>query len=107
MPDPDPAAAPELRNPIGTHVLVGRGLVDGAVAHADEVGCETFQVFVGNPRGWALSPGRPAAPVTPPCTTANWRWAETTRQAAASNTFKGWRARLLASLTSSPTFWEI
>ena len=56
---PDPAAA-ALRNPIGTHVLVGKGLVDGAVAHADEVGCETFQVFVGNPRGWALSPGRPA-----------------------------------------------
>lgn len=53
----DPAA---LRNPIGTHVLVGKGLADGALANADLVGCETFQVFVGNPRGWALSPGRPA-----------------------------------------------
>jgi deoxyribonuclease IV len=53
---PDPA----LRNPIGTHVLVGKGLVDGAVANADLVGAETFQVFVGNPRGWALSAGRPA-----------------------------------------------
>jgi deoxyribonuclease-4 len=52
----DPAA----RNPIGTHVLVGKGLVDGAVANADAAGCETFQVFVGNPRGWALSPGKPA-----------------------------------------------
>ena len=51
---------PELRNPIGTHVLVGKGLVDGAVAHADEVGAETFQIFVGNPRGWALSAGKPA-----------------------------------------------
>jgi deoxyribonuclease IV len=50
-----------VRNPIGTHVLVGKGLVDGAVANADLVGCETFQVFVGNPRGWALSEGRPAA----------------------------------------------
>ncbi len=49
-----------VRNPIGTHVLVGKGLVDGAVAHADEVGCETFQIFVGNPRGWALSAGKPA-----------------------------------------------
>jgi deoxyribonuclease-4 len=49
-----------LRNPIGTHVLVGKGLVDGAVANADLVGCETFQVFTGNPRGWALSAGRPA-----------------------------------------------
>ncbi|MBA2952291.1 deoxyribonuclease IV [Nocardioides sp. MAH-18] len=49
-----------MRNPIGTHVLVGRGLVDGAVAQADLLGCETFQVFVGNPRGWALTEGRPA-----------------------------------------------
>jgi deoxyribonuclease IV len=49
-----------VRNPIGTHVLVGKGLVDGAVANADLVGCETFQIFVGNPRGWALSAGRPA-----------------------------------------------
>lgn len=49
-----------MRNPIGTHVLVGKGLVDGAVANADLVGCETFQVFVGNPRGWALSEGKPA-----------------------------------------------
>lgn len=49
-----------MRNPIGTHVLVGKGLVDGAVANADRVGCETFQVFVGNPRGWALSAGKPA-----------------------------------------------
>ena len=49
-----------MRNPIGTHVLVGKGLVDGAVANADEVGCETFQIFVGNPRGWALSAGKPA-----------------------------------------------
>ena len=49
-----------MRNPIGTHVLVGKGLVDGAVANADRVGCETFQIFVGNPRGWALSAGKPA-----------------------------------------------
>ena len=46
-----------MRNPIGTHVLVGKGLVAGAVANADVVGAETFQVFVGNPRGWALSTG--------------------------------------------------
>lgn len=49
-----------MRNPIGTHVLVGKGLVDGALASADELGAETIQVFVGNPRGWALSPGKPA-----------------------------------------------
>lgn len=48
-----------MRNPIGTHVLVGAGLVKGALASADELGCETLQVFVGNPRGWALSAGKP------------------------------------------------
>ena len=49
-----------MRNPIGTHVQVGKGLVAGALAQADLLGCETLQVFVGNPRGWALSAGRPA-----------------------------------------------
>ncbi|MDQ4053093.1 MAG: deoxyribonuclease IV [Actinomycetota bacterium] len=49
-----------MRNPIGTHVLVGKGLVAGALASAEQLGCEAFQVFVGNPRGWALTPGRPA-----------------------------------------------
>lgn len=49
-----------LRNPIGTHLLVGKGLVAGALADAERLGCETLQVFVGNPRGWALSPGKPA-----------------------------------------------
>ncbi len=48
-----------MRNPIGTHVLVGKGLVAGALAATDELGCDTLQIFVGNPRGWALSPGRP------------------------------------------------
>jgi deoxyribonuclease-4 len=54
-PSPDDAA----RNPIGTHVLVGKGLADGALANADLQRCETIQLFVGNPRGWALSAGRP------------------------------------------------
>ena len=48
------------RNPIGTHVTVGKGLVAGALASADELGCETLQIFAGNPRGWALSAGKPA-----------------------------------------------
>jgi deoxyribonuclease IV len=51
---------PELRNPIGTHVTVGKGLVAGALASVEEVGYEALQVFTGNPRGWALTPGRPA-----------------------------------------------
>jgi deoxyribonuclease-4 len=49
-----------LRNPVGTHVKVGKGLVKGALVHAEEAGAETLQVFVGNPRGWALSAGDPA-----------------------------------------------
>lgn len=49
-----------MRNPVGTHVTVGKNLRDGALATAVSLGCETFQVFVGNPRGWALSPGNPA-----------------------------------------------
>jgi deoxyribonuclease IV len=51
MPDPS------LRNPVGTHVPVGKGLVAGALARADELGCETIQIFAGNPRGWAHSAG--------------------------------------------------
>jgi len=49
-----------LRNPIGTHVKVGKGLTDGALASGLELGCEAIQVFVGNPRGWAQSTGDPA-----------------------------------------------
>jgi deoxyribonuclease-4 len=49
-----------LRNPIGTHVPVGKGLAAGALARAVELECETLQIFVGNPRGWAQSAGRPA-----------------------------------------------
>jgi deoxyribonuclease-4 len=49
-----------LRNPIGTHVPVGKGLAAGALAKAVELECETLQIFVGNPRGWARSAGKPA-----------------------------------------------
>jgi deoxyribonuclease IV len=48
-----------LRNPVGTHVKVGRGLVAGALANADEIGAEAIQIFAGNPRGWARSAGDP------------------------------------------------
>jgi deoxyribonuclease IV len=48
-----------LRNPVGTHVKVGKGLVAGALARADELGCEAIQIFAGNPRGWAHSAGNP------------------------------------------------
>ena len=48
-----------MRNPIGSHVKVGKGLVDGALRTAAEIGAETVQVFAGNPRGWAHSAGDP------------------------------------------------
>jgi deoxyribonuclease-4 len=48
------------RNPVGTHVKVGPGLVKGTLRGARELGLEALQVFTGNPRGWALSEGRPA-----------------------------------------------
>ena len=57
---PDRTLDSSVRNPIGTHVPVGKGLAAGALARAAELGCETLQVFVGNPRGWATSAGRPA-----------------------------------------------
>jgi deoxyribonuclease-4 len=46
--------------PVGSHVFVGRGLVAGALRSAGEIGAEALQVFVGNPRGWALSDGEAA-----------------------------------------------
>lgn len=58
MPTPPPYP-PALRNPIGSHVPVGKGLVDGALATAAQIGAETIQVFTGNPRGWAASQGDP------------------------------------------------
>lgn len=51
---------PARRNPLGSHVKVGAGLVKGALRTADEIGAETIQVFAGNPRGWAHSAGDPA-----------------------------------------------
>jgi deoxyribonuclease-4 len=57
---PSPSSYAGLRNPVGTHVQVGKGLVKGALVHADEVGAETVQVFAGNPRGWAHSAGDPS-----------------------------------------------
>ncbi|MQA86906.1 MAG: deoxyribonuclease IV [Streptosporangiales bacterium] len=35
------------------------GLATGGLRYAEQVGAEAVQVFVGNPRGWALSPGLP------------------------------------------------
>lgn len=50
-----------LRNPVGTHVKVGSGPMTALLPKARAIGAETLQVFVGNPRGWALSAGDAAA----------------------------------------------
>lgn len=47
------------RNPIGSHVPTGRGLADQAFPTMQDIGGETLQVFVGNPRGWRLFDGDP------------------------------------------------
>jgi deoxyribonuclease-4 len=44
---------------VGAHVPVAGGWLK-ALAYAEEIGAAAVQVFVSNPRGWALSPGDPA-----------------------------------------------
>jgi len=60
MPTPLDALSPALRNPVGTHVKVGKGLVEEMLPKALSIGAEALQIFAGNPRGWALSKGHPA-----------------------------------------------
>lgn len=45
--------------PVGAHVAVAGGLAAHGLREAAEIGAEAIQVFVSNPRGWALSPGDP------------------------------------------------
>lgn len=54
-----PRTARRLDPPVGCHVAVSGGLAKGAFRKAGEIGAETLQVFVGNPRGWAAAPGEP------------------------------------------------
>jgi len=56
-----PPAPTALRNPVGTHLKVGGGLVRGVLPQAERLGAEVVQVFAGNPRGWAAATGDPAA----------------------------------------------
>ncbi|XVQ13671.1 deoxyribonuclease IV [Spirillospora sp. CA-255316] len=48
------------KSPVGGHVPVAGGLATGGLKYAAEIGAETIQVFVSNPRGWALPEGKPA-----------------------------------------------
>ncbi|MGV9254034.1 deoxyribonuclease IV [Streptomyces sp. NPDC003697] len=45
------------RNPIGSHVPVAGGLHSVGLSYARDLGAETVQVFVANPRGWATPTG--------------------------------------------------
>ncbi|MGJ6961448.1 deoxyribonuclease IV [Streptosporangium sp. G11] len=47
-------------SPIGGHVSVTGGLAKGGLRYAADIGAEMIQVFVTNPRGWALAAGNPA-----------------------------------------------
>ncbi len=40
---------------LGAHVSIGKGF-PGAVNQAYSIGCDGFQIFAGNPRGWARKP---------------------------------------------------
>ncbi|GII06028.1 deoxyribonuclease IV [Planobispora takensis] len=46
-------------SPIGGHVSVTGGLAKGGLRYASDIGAEVIQVFVTNPRGWALAAGDP------------------------------------------------
>jgi deoxyribonuclease IV len=48
---------PPVRRPIGAHAPSTGGLATGGLRYANAVGAETIQVFVSNPRGWALAAG--------------------------------------------------
>jgi deoxyribonuclease-4 len=47
-------------SPVGAHVPVAGGLATGGLKYAAEIGAEAVQVFVSNPRGWALPEGKAA-----------------------------------------------
>lgn len=50
---------PRKPSPVGAHVPTGSGLVRSALPYAQRVSAQAMQIFAGNPRGWALSPGDP------------------------------------------------
>jgi len=46
---------PERGRPIGAHAPTSGGLASGSLRYAAAVGAEAIQVFVSNPRSWALT----------------------------------------------------
>lgn len=52
--------ATSAHHPIGAHVPASGGLAKRALPYVERAGATTLQVFVSNPRGWALAAGNPA-----------------------------------------------
>lgn len=52
--------APPVHTPIGAHAPTAGGIAAKALPYADAVGAECLQVFISNPRGWALSKPNPS-----------------------------------------------
>ncbi|MQA96702.1 MAG: deoxyribonuclease IV [Streptosporangiales bacterium] len=50
---------PHVSSPVGSHTPVTGGLAKGGLTYAARVEAEAIQVFVTNPRGWALAAGDP------------------------------------------------
>src|SRR4051794_35398007 len=50
---------PRKPSPVGAHVPTGSGLARSAFPYAQRISAQALQIFAGNPRGWALSPGDP------------------------------------------------
>ena len=45
---------PRKPSAVGAHVFVAGGLAAAGLRYADQIGAEAVQVFVSNPRGWAV-----------------------------------------------------
>jgi deoxyribonuclease IV len=45
---------PRKPSPVGAHVFVAGGLAATGLRYAEQIGAEAMQVFVSNPRGWAV-----------------------------------------------------
>jgi deoxyribonuclease-4 len=50
---------PHLAPRIGAQIQIKGGLAKGGLPYTDAVDARAVQVFVGNPRGWKLTPGNP------------------------------------------------
>lgn len=48
---------PRKPSPVGAHIFVAGGLAKVGLPYARDIGAEVVQVFVSNPRGWALNAG--------------------------------------------------